>query len=141
MRHFVENPTEMGGSLREVPPARRGPPVPLERGDCAKLVFTPSLNESLSLLFLELKDTAQIVSLKPFISSSFKLNQHNLDSPLAILSRPALRPTPPSTLVANSPGVFSYPSNSVSWTDNPGDFFVSVVNRSNYNEKACGLGR
>ncbi|KAA1103187.1 hypothetical protein PGT21_009321 [Puccinia graminis f. sp. tritici] len=25
------------GSLREVPPARRGPPVPLERGDCAKL--------------------------------------------------------------------------------------------------------
>ncbi|KAA1107282.1 Nucleosomal histone H3-Lys79 methylase [Puccinia graminis f. sp. tritici] len=92
-------------------------------------VFTPSLNESLSLLFLELKDTAQIVSLKPFISSSFKLNQRNLDSPLAILSRPALRPTPPSTLVANSPGVFSYPSNSVSWTDNPGDFFVSVVNR------------
>ncbi|KAA1116309.1 Nucleosomal histone H3-Lys79 methylase [Puccinia graminis f. sp. tritici] len=77
-----------------------------------------------------LKDTAQIVSLKPFISSSFKLNQRNLDSPLAILSRPALRPTPPSTLVANSPGVFSYPSNSVSWTDNPGDCFVSVVNRS-----------
>ncbi|KAA1111520.1 hypothetical protein PGT21_002924 [Puccinia graminis f. sp. tritici] len=25
------------GSLREVPTARRGPPVPLERGDCAKL--------------------------------------------------------------------------------------------------------
>jgi H3 lysine-79-specific histone-lysine N-methyltransferase len=93
-------------------------------------VFTPTLNESLSLLFLELKDTAQIVSLKPFISSSFKLNQRNLDSPLAILTRPALRPTPPSTLVANSPGVFGYPSNSVSWTDNPGDFFVSVVDRS-----------
>ncbi|WAR63679.1 hypothetical protein PtB15_17B280 [Puccinia triticina] len=93
-------------------------------------VFTPDLNESLSLLFLELKDSAKIVSLKPFISSSFKLNQRNLHSPLAILTRPALRPTPPSTLISTSPGVYKYPSNSVSWTDNPGEFFLSVVDRS-----------
>ncbi|KNZ56855.1 hypothetical protein VP01_2301g8 [Puccinia sorghi] len=75
-------------------------------------VFTPDLNESLSLLFLELKDTATIVSLKPFISSSFKLNQRNLDSPLAILTRPAVRPKPPSSIIQVSPGVFKYPHNS-----------------------------
>jgi H3 lysine-79-specific histone-lysine N-methyltransferase len=93
-------------------------------------VFTPDLNESLSLLFLELKDSAKIVSLKPFISSSFKLNQRNLHSPLAILTRPSVRPQPRSSLIWASPGVFKYPSNSVSWTDNPGEFCISVVNRS-----------
>ncbi|KAA1086068.1 hypothetical protein PGTUg99_013728 [Puccinia graminis f. sp. tritici] len=35
------------GSLREVPPARRGPPVPLERGDCAKLDWTPTVKTQL----------------------------------------------------------------------------------------------
>jgi len=94
-------------------------------------VFTPELNESLSLLFLELKDTATIVSLKPFISSSFKLNQRNLDSPLAILTRPTVRPKPPSSLIQASPGVFKYPHNSVSWTDNPGEFYLSKVDRLN----------
>lgn len=94
-------------------------------------VFTPDLNESLSLLFLELKDTATIVSLKPFISSSFKLNQRNLDSPLAILTRPAVRPKPPSSIIQASPGVFKYPHNSVSWTDNPGEFYLSKVDRLN----------
>ncbi|KAH9440450.1 hypothetical protein MJO28_016352 [Puccinia striiformis f. sp. tritici] len=96
-------------------------------------VFTPDLNESLSLLFLELKEGTKIVSLKPFISTSFKLNQRNLDSPLAILTRPTsstMTTSTSTTMISNTPGVFRYPPNSVSWTDNPGEFFLSVVDRS-----------
>lgn len=94
-------------------------------------VFTPTLNESLTLLFLELKESAKIISLKPFIPNSFKLNQRNLDSPLSILTKPNVKQVKNSLVLPQlSPGVFSYPANSVSWTCNPGKFFLSIVDRS-----------
>ncbi|CDW98506.1 hypothetical protein, partial [Sporisorium scitamineum] len=47
--------------------------------------FLPKTNENLSLLFLDLPDGAQIVSLKPFVPPDFRLTQRTLSSPLAIL--------------------------------------------------------
>lgn len=89
-------------------------------------VFTPSLNESLTLLFLSLRDSTKIISLKPFIPNSFKINQRNLDSPLAILTRPTIHRGQNHAIN----GIFKYSSNSVSWTDNAGECFLTVVDRS-----------
>lgn len=73
--------------------------------------FTSSLNERLSLLFLDLPDSTRIVSLKAF-ASSFTLSAHNRHSPLAILRQgPELR----------------YPRNSVSWKSEPGTYFIGKV--------------
>ncbi|ORY54593.1 histone methylation protein DOT1-domain-containing protein [Leucosporidium creatinivorum] len=76
-------------------------------------VFTSSLNERLSLLFLDLPDSTRIVSLKAF-ASSFTLSAHNRHSPLAILRQgPELR----------------YPRNSVSWKSEAGTYFIGKVDR------------
>ncbi|GAA5960357.1 hypothetical protein JCM8115_001153 [Rhodotorula mucilaginosa] len=77
-------------------------------------VFTSSLNERLSWLFLELPPSAKIVSLKPFLPPSFKLSSHNVHSPLAILSQyPPLR----------------YTSNCVSWKPEGGTYFLARIDR------------
>jgi H3 lysine-79-specific histone-lysine N-methyltransferase len=77
-------------------------------------VFTSSLNDKLSLLFLDLPDSTRIVSLKAF-AAHFKLTAHNRDSPLAILHQgPPLR----------------YPHNSVSWKNEPGTYFIGEIRRS-----------
>ncbi|KAM0790720.1 hypothetical protein ACM66B_004575 [Microbotryomycetes sp. NB124-2] len=77
-------------------------------------VFTSSLNERLSLLFLDLRSDTKIVSLKAF-ASSFTLSAHNRHSPLAIIRQgPALR----------------YPRNSVSWKSEPGTYFIGHIDRS-----------
>ena len=61
-------------------------------------VFSPSLNADLTNMFLDLKDGAKIVSLKPFVPESFKMNEANV-SPFR---RPALYP--PSLLVHSHAG-------------------------------------
>ncbi|GAA5882312.1 hypothetical protein JCM3774_005505 [Rhodotorula dairenensis] len=77
-------------------------------------VFTSALNERLSWLFLELPPSAKIVSLKPFLASSFKLSSHNVHSPLAILAQyPPLR----------------YTSNCVSWKPEGGTYFLARIDR------------
>ncbi|EGG01420.1 uncharacterized protein MELLADRAFT_92166 [Melampsora larici-populina 98AG31] len=88
-------------------------------------VFTPTLNDSLTLLFLELKDFTQIISLKPFVSKDFKISERNMNSPLSIL---------------NQPKEFSYGSTSVSWTDNGGKFYLTEVNRARLIEFQKSLG-
>ncbi|GAA6043304.1 hypothetical protein JCM8097_001174 [Rhodosporidiobolus ruineniae] len=80
-------------------------------------VFTSSLNERLSWLFLDLPNTAKIISLKPFLStkSHHTITSHNVHSPFAILSQsPALR----------------YKPGSVSWKMEGGTYFLSRVDRS-----------
>ncbi|GEM10643.1 histone-lysine N-methyltransferase, H3 lysine-79 specific [Rhodotorula toruloides] len=60
-------------------------------------VFTSTLNQRLSWLFLELPDTCKIVSLKPFLPPNFSLSAHNANWPLAILNQgPALHYGPGS---------------------------------------------
>ncbi|BGP01971.1 Histone-lysine N-methyltransferase, H3 lysine-79 specific [Rhodotorula toruloides ATCC 204091] len=78
-------------------------------------VFTSTLNQRLSWLFLELPDTCKIVSLKPFLPPNFSLSAHNANSPLAIINQgPALH----------------YGPGSVSWKEGGGSFFVSRVDRA-----------
>ncbi|KAN0062796.1 Nucleosomal histone H3-Lys79 methylase [Thecaphora frezii] len=76
--------------------------------------FLPKTNEKLSLLFLDLRDGACIVSLKPFVPSDFRVTERTLSSPLAILRTEERR----------------YESGCVSWADGGGRFFIQKVDRS-----------
>ena len=71
--------------------------------------FTAALNEDLTNLFLDLKDGCQIVSLKSFVPSDHKITIRNEHSPynhLEVSKR-------------------EYFSKCVSWTDEPGTYYVS----------------
>lgn len=76
--------------------------------------FTPPLNQSLSLLFLDLKDGAQIVSLKPFVPADFRLTQRTVGSSSAIL-RVEER---------------EYGRGMVSWTERGGKYYIATVDRA-----------
>lgn len=76
--------------------------------------FTPPLNQSLSLLFLDLKDGAKIVSLKPFVPADFRLTERTLGSSSAIL-RVEER---------------EYGQGMVSWTERGGKYYIAKVDRS-----------
>ena len=76
--------------------------------------FRPHTNETLSLQFLDLKDGAVIVSLRPFVPHDFRLTERTLSSPLAILRVEKRR----------------YTSGCVSWTAGGGEYFVHIVDRS-----------
>lgn len=75
--------------------------------------FSSELNERLSLLFLDLRQDAKIVSLKAF-ASSFTLSAHNQHSPLAILDQGRAR---------------KYGTKSVSWKSDGGEFFIGRIDR------------
>ncbi|WFC98611.1 [histone H3]-lysine(4) N-trimethyltransferase [Malassezia yamatoensis] len=76
--------------------------------------FQPQTNDTLSLLFLDLKDGAMIVSLRSFVPHDFRLTERTLSSPAAIL-RVEQR---------------SYSPGCVSWTGGSGKYYVHVVDRS-----------
>lgn len=44
-------------------------------------VFPPSLNDDLKNMFLDLKEGARIVSLKPFVNEGFRMNDSNVSYP------------------------------------------------------------
>ena len=50
-------------------------------------VFSPNLNDDLKNMFLDLKDGAKIVSLKPFVNEGFKMNESNVS--LSLPSSPS----------------------------------------------------
>lgn len=72
--------------------------------------FTAPTNDGLSWQFLDLKDGAQVVSLKPFVPPDFRLTERTLSSPLAIL-RVDQR---------------TYTSGCVSWADGGGKYYIHV---------------
>lgn len=76
--------------------------------------FTAPTNDRLSWQFLDLKDGAQVVSLKPFVPPDFRLTERTLSSPLAIL-RVAQR---------------TYTTGCVSWADGGGKYYIHTVDRS-----------
>ncbi|CAH7668719.1 histone methylation protein DOT1-domain-containing protein [Phakopsora pachyrhizi] len=80
-------------------------------------VFTPSLNESIKLLFLDLKQSTKIISLKPFKSAKDfrRINNRNEDSIESILK---------------FVGEYEYSEEFVSWTDSVGKFYVFEIDRS-----------
>ncbi|KDN40776.1 DOT1-domain-containing protein [Tilletiaria anomala UBC 951] len=76
--------------------------------------FLPQTNETLSLQFLDLKDGAHVVSLKPFVPPDFRLTERTVSSPLAIL-RVVER---------------MHTSGCVSWADRSGKYYIQTVDRS-----------
>lgn len=85
----------------------------LKRADVVLInnqAFTPALNDKLIMHFLDLKEGCQIVSLKSFVPSGHKMQARNMGSPVNVLEVTELE----------------YFSNSVSWTDAPGRWYVQV---------------
>lgn len=76
--------------------------------------FDGKLNSHLIDMFLDLKDGCRIVSLKSFVPPGHVISEHNIESPLNILSVEKKE----------------FPSGSVSWTSTPGPYYLSVVDRS-----------
>ncbi len=72
--------------------------------------FTPALNDKLIMHFLDLKEGCQIVSLKSFVPHGHKMQARNMGSPINLLHVKELE----------------YFSNSVSWTDAPGKWYVQT---------------
>ena len=76
--------------------------------------FSPRTNDTLSLLFLDLKDGARIVSLRRFVPHDFRLTERTLSSPMAILSVEE----------------HTHTSGCVSWAASGGKYYVHTVDRS-----------
>ncbi|KAL2864707.1 histone methyltransferase DOT1 [Aspergillus lucknowensis] len=89
----------------------------LKRADVVLInnqAFTPQLNNELINHFLDMKEGCQIVSLKSFVPVGHKIQSRNLNSPINLLT------------VKQRP----YWSNSVSWTDVGGSYFIATKDSS-----------
>ena len=75
--------------------------------------FTPKLNADLILLFYELKESCQIVSLKSFVPHGHRIQASNVNDPINMLE------------VQEK----VYYSNSVSWTDAAGNWYLQRKDR------------
>ncbi|KAJ5713290.1 Histone methylation DOT1 [Penicillium malachiteum] len=76
--------------------------------------FTPQLNNELINHFLDMKEGCKIVSLKSFVPAGHKIQSRNLNSPINLLK------------VQQK----NYWSNSVSWTDVGGTYFIATKDSS-----------
>ncbi|RJE22702.1 hypothetical protein PHISCL_04963 [Aspergillus sclerotialis] len=88
--------------------------------------FTPQLNTELINHFLDMKEGCQIVSLKSFVPAGHKIQSRNINSPLNLLT------------VKQK----NYWSNSVSWTDVGGTYFIATKDGSRlkaFTENELGL--
>lgn len=89
----------------------------LKRADVVLInnqAFTPQLNNELINHFLDMKEGCQIVSLKSFVPAGHKIQSRNLNSPINLLT------------VKQK----NYWSNSVSWTDVGGTYFIATKDSS-----------
>lgn len=82
----------------------------LKRADTVlanNFAFTPQLNDTLKIMFLDLKEDCKLVSLKNFVSSS---TYHTNDIATQILDVDK----------------YQWPDKGVSWTDRQGDYFIAT---------------
>ncbi|KAL4919719.1 S-adenosyl-L-methionine-dependent methyltransferase [Aspergillus aurantiobrunneus] len=89
----------------------------LKRADVVLInnqAFTPQLNNELINHFLDMKEGCHIVSLKSFVPVGHKIQSRNLNSPINLLTVKQR----------------DYWSNSVSWTDACGSFFIATKDSS-----------
>ncbi|RDW62976.1 histone methyltransferase DOT1 [Aspergillus mulundensis] len=89
----------------------------LKRADVVLInnqAFTPQLNNELINHFLDMKEGCQIVSLKSFVPVGHKIQSRNLNSPINLLTVKQRH----------------YWSNSVSWTDVGGTYFIAKKDSS-----------
>jgi len=77
-------------------------------------VFPPSLNADLTNMFLDLRDGAMIVSLRPFVPDGFRMTENNCDSFAAIVRL----------------AQHNYLRDWVSWKGDSGTFYIQTVDRS-----------
>lgn len=77
-------------------------------------MFASELNQRLLNLFLDLKEGTQIISLKPFVSTNHVITTRNAENPVSRLRVEEKE----------------YFSNSVSWTDAGGKYYVQTVDGS-----------
>lgn len=70
--------------------------------------FTPTLNEKLKNMFLDLKKGCKIVSLKKFTTSS----KHNINDI--------------ASMILTEAECYRWPEKGVSWTDGPGEYHIST---------------
>lgn len=76
--------------------------------------FTPELNDKLTNYFLDMKEGSQIVSLKSFVPAGHRITARNTESPLNLLT------------VKEK----NYWSDSVSWTDAAGTYYIATKDSS-----------
>lgn len=89
----------------------------LKRADVVLInnqAFTPQLNNELINHFLDMKEGCKIVSLKSFVPAGHKITSRNLNSPINLLDVRRL----------------NYWSDSVSWTDVGGTYFIATKDSS-----------
>lgn len=89
----------------------------LKRADVVLInnqAFTPQLNNELINHFLDMKEGCKIVSLKSFVPAGHKITTRNLNSPINLLDVRQL----------------NYWSDSVSWTDVGGTYFIAKKDSS-----------
>ncbi|KAL4935612.1 hypothetical protein BDV06DRAFT_206664 [Aspergillus oleicola] len=89
----------------------------LKRADVVLInnqAFTPQLNNELINHFLDIKEGCRIVSLKSFVPVGHKIQSRNLNSPINLLTVKQKQ----------------YWSNSVSWTDVGGSYFIATKDSS-----------
>ncbi|KAL1999995.1 hypothetical protein VTN02DRAFT_3710 [Thermoascus thermophilus] len=89
----------------------------LQRADVVLInnqAFTPQLNDKLINHFLDMKEGCQIVSLKSFVPAGHKIQARNLNSPINLLTVKQR----------------NYWSDSVSWTDVGGTYFIATKDSS-----------
>ncbi|KAL2011555.1 hypothetical protein VTN00DRAFT_4273 [Thermoascus crustaceus] len=89
----------------------------LQRADVVLInnqAFTPQLNDKLINHFLDMKEGCQIVSLKSFVPAGHKIQSRNLNSPINLLTVKQR----------------NYWSDSVSWTDVGGTYFIATKDSS-----------
>ncbi len=100
---------ERGDFLANAPVGRA-----LQRADVVLVnnkAFTPELNDRLVNLFLDLKEGCRIVSLKSFVAPDHKITPRNLNAPVNVLLDVQTK---------------QYYSNSVSWTNAPGEYYITT---------------
>lgn len=72
--------------------------------------FTPTLNDVLVSMFLDLKEGCQVVSLKPFVPPGHRISMRNVDSPVNMFVQRE----------------DTYFSDSVSWTESIGTYYYAT---------------
>jgi H3 lysine-79-specific histone-lysine N-methyltransferase len=88
----------------------------LQRADVVLVnnqAFTPHLNDKLVMKFLDLKDGCKVVSLKSFVPANWRMKERNLGDVRNLLHPVRMK---------------EYFSDSVSWTDREGTWFLAEKN-------------
>ncbi|PNS19410.1 Histone-lysine N-methyltransferase, H3 lysine-79 specific [Sphaceloma murrayae] len=87
--------------------------------------FGPNLNSKLVDRFLDLKDGAQVISLKSFKPDGLEISERNVNDPRHLLKVRKLE----------------YFSNRVSWTDAPGNYYIATKDPTNLIRFQNGLAK